>query len=260
MLNLAGSREGEICDAKRYILSNSANVGQPHVIQAHSHVRSQLLFPTNGNIKVTVNGKCWCLSTRNAIWIQSGALHEIYAEGAIEYRSVYIDPEIAQSIPLSSGSVEIKPLVKELINESASFDNTYPLNSPESRLNDVLFDQLKRMQKDTCSVLMPTNLKLSRLCKHVLNDPTDIVSLAEWGKKCGASERNMARLFKKQTGVSYTQWCHRVRISHAIERLKAGDSITTVSFNLGYSSCSAFAAMFKRIYGLPPSVYMNEYV
>ncbi len=258
MLKLSGSPEGEINDSSRHILSNSAIIDVPHIIQSHRHSRGQLLFAAIGKMKATVNGKCWCLSPGNAIWIPSGAIHDIYAGEAIEYRSVYIDPVAAQSIALSSGVVGIRPLIRELVNESISFGNGYSLNSPEARLNDILLEQLKMMANEACPVMLPANPKLSKLCEMILGDPSDKISLQEWGKQCGASERNLARLFKKQTGISFTQWRHRVQVSHAIERIKAGDSVTTVSTNLGYNSSSAFTNMFKRISGFPPRKYMNK--
>jgi len=258
MLKLSASSEGEICDSNRRLLTNSAVISEPHLIPSHQHSRSQLLFTVKGRIKVTVDGKCWTVSPGNAIWIQSGAFHEVYAEQAVEYQSIYIDPQAAKSIPLSSGVVKIKPLIKELTYESVLSGNAYSLDSPESRLNDVLLDHLRKMEYETCPIVIPINPKLSKLCAIVLDNPLINISLDEWGKQCGASERNLARLFKRQTGVSYTQWCHRVKILHAIERIKAGDSVTTISISLGYSSCSAFSNMFKKVTGLTPREYMHK--
>jgi len=39
----------------------------------------------------------------------------------------------------------------------------------------------------------------------------------------------------------------------ALERLAAGDAVTRVALELGYQSPSAFIAMFKRAFGVPPS-------
>jgi len=258
MLKLSASPEGEIYDPSRRLLTNAATIDEPHVIPLHHHSRSQLLCISSGRIKVTVDGRCWTVSSGNAIWIQSGAFHEVYAGEAVEYRSIYLDPTTAKSVPLSSGVVEMKPLIKELIHESVLFGNTYLPNSPESRINDVLLDNLRKMKYETCPIVMPINPKLSKLCEVVLDNPSIQFSLDEWGKKCGASGRNLARIFKRQTGVSYTQWCNRVRVFHAVERLKAGDSVTTISISLGYANCSAFTHMFKSVTGLKPREYKNK--
>jgi AraC-like DNA-binding protein len=44
----------------------------------------------------------------------------------------------------------------------------------------------------------------------------------------------------------------------AMSRLATGHSVTTVAFDVGYSSPSAFTAMFRRAFGVPPTQYMME--
>ena len=38
--------------------------------------------------------------------------------------------------------------------------------------------------------------------------------------------------------------------------LAQGQPITSVAFDVGYESASAFSAMFHRVFGAPPSVYL----
>ena len=42
----------------------------------------------------------------------------------------------------------------------------------------------------------------------------------------------------------------------ALARLAAGEPVTRIALDLGYESPSAFAAMFKRALGAPPSRYL----
>ena len=42
-----------------------------------------------------------------------------------------------------------------------------------------------------------------------------------------------------------------------VERLAAGDDVTSVSLDLGYRSPSAFIAMFKRVLGATPGRYVR---
>jgi methylphosphotriester-DNA--protein-cysteine methyltransferase len=43
----------------------------------------------------------------------------------------------------------------------------------------------------------------------------------------------------------------------ALPRLAAGESVTTVAFDLGYESVAAFTTMFKRMLGAPPRTYFR---
>ena len=74
----------------------------------------------------------------------------------------------------------------------------------------------------------------------------------------GASERTLARLFLKETGVGFRQWRQRLRMLTAIERLAAGQDVTAVALDLGYSSSSAFIAMFKRELGETPGRFFGR--
>jgi AraC-like DNA-binding protein len=40
-------------------------------------------------------------------------------------------------------------------------------------------------------------------------------------------------------------------------RLAADEAVTTVALDLGYDSPAAFATMFKRLLGVPPSQYFS---
>lgn len=65
----------------------------------------------------------------------------------------------------------------------------------------------------------------------------------------------MARLFLRETGMGFGDWCRRARILLSLPRLADGASILTIALEHGYDSPSAFAAMFRRELGVPPSFY-----
>jgi AraC-like DNA-binding protein len=44
----------------------------------------------------------------------------------------------------------------------------------------------------------------------------------------------------------------------AMSRLSTGQSVTAVAFDVGYSSPSAFTAMFRRAFGVPPRQFFVE--
>jgi AraC-like DNA-binding protein len=50
-------------------------------------------------------------------------------------------------------------------------------------------------------------------------------------------------------------WRQQVRLMEALSRLASGQPITTVAFDVGYDSPSAFSAMFRRAFGVAPSEY-----
>lgn len=86
----------------------------------------------------------------------------------------------------------------------------------------------------------------------LLTTPGVSTSLAQWAERLGMSERNLARLFRRETGTSFRTWRQRQRMQAAYSRLKQGESVTSVALDSGYSSISAFIATFKQAFGRTP--------
>lgn len=60
------------------------------------------------------------------------------------------------------------------------------------------------------------------------------------------SERNLARLVVKETGLSFRRWRHQLQLILALQALIDGHNVQQVAQMLGYDSTTAFITMFKR--------------
>lgn len=71
------------------------------------------------------------------------------------------------------------------------------------------------------------------------------------------SRRAFTRLFRREVGTSFALWRQQACLLAAVTRLAQGQSITTIAYDLGYGSPSAFTALFRRILGVPPTRYLD---
>lgn len=55
--------------------------------------------------------------------------------------------------------------------------------------------------------------------------------------------------------MTFAQWREQARLLHALRRIAEGDKLIEVAMDCGYSSPSAFAAMFRRHFKTPPSSF-----
>jgi AraC-like DNA-binding protein len=69
--------------------------------------------------------------------------------------------------------------------------------------------------------------------------------------------RTFTRTFRRETGISFATWRQNVRLLDALARLAEGHSITETALDVGYSSPSAFTAMFHRAFGVAPTQYLT---
>ena len=98
---------------------------------------------------------------------------------------------------------------------------------------------------------------LARVLDYIelhLGDPA--LSVAEAGRACGLSERSIHRGFA-QLGESFGAYLHRLRLEKAAGQLvaSAGQTVTTVAYDCGFSSPSAFCRAFQREYGVSPKAF-----
>jgi AraC-like DNA-binding protein len=65
---------------------------------------------------------------------------------------------------------------------------------------------------------------------------------------------HLARIFRRETGLSLLQYRNRLRLRAALERIQQGASdLTGLALDLGYSSHSHFTDAFRHSFGLAPS-------
>src|SRR5262249_57114989 len=82
------------------------------------------------------------------------------------------------------------------------------------------------------------------------------VSLAGRAREAGGSRRTIERSFARDTHMTAGEWRRRARLLHAVRRLAEGEAVTNVSLETGYSSVSAFIAVFKKTFGKTPARYV----
>lgn len=82
------------------------------------------------------------------------------------------------------------------------------------------------------------------------------LSLRELSGRIGLSERRLATLFKKATGLSFQQYLRQVRLTHATRFLADTDlRIKQVADEAGFTSTSSMDKDFRREFGLSPGQY-----
>ncbi len=102
---------------------------------------------------------------------------------------------------------------------------------------------------------MPGDPRLLRVCKAILAEPATQADVDDWAKLAGMGRRTFTRAFKRETGMGLAVWRQQVRLMEALSLIGSGQPVTTVAFDVGYDSPSAFSAMFRRAFGVPPSAY-----
>jgi len=224
----------------------------------HHHRRGQLLYADVGVMQVATAAGTWVVAPEQAVWVPPGVEHQVGHRSGVAMRTLYIDPVVARELPRECCVVAVPPLLRQLILRAMSIGLDYPPEGPEARVMAVILDELRALQPEPLHLPHPRDPRLRRIAEALLADPADGRALTDWAKAAGASERTLARLFVKETGMTFGAWRERLRLTAAVARLAEGQPVTAVAYDLGYQSPSAFIAMFRRSLGDTPGRYLKK--
>lgn len=221
----------------------------------HRHARAQLVYASSGVMTITTSDGSWVVPPNRALWIPRGIDHHIVMAGPVTMRTLYVAAEAASGLPPACRVVAVSGLLRELILRAVELPVLYDEAGPGGRIAALIFDELRLLPTLPLHLPNPQDARLKRLCGALRQNPADARTLEQWGAAVGASGRTLARMFVKETGMSFAAWRAQVRLLAALARLAAGDKVTSVALDLGYDSPSAFIAMFRRQLGVTPSRY-----
>jgi AraC-like DNA-binding protein len=131
-----------------------------------------------------------------------------------------------------------------------------------SRRRRALFEligaELAEAPEVPLTLTLPGDRRIRHLAERALADPGAVGSVTAWTATAAASPKTVERLFRRQTGLTPSQWLRQARLMAAVAWLAEGRSVTTVALDLGYGTPSAFTYMFRRALGVAPSRFLGE--
>ncbi|WP_240504592.1 AraC family transcriptional regulator [Tsuneonella mangrovi] len=221
----------------------------------HMHSHAQLLYASSGVMSVVVDAESFVIPPQRALWIPAGALHEVSCRGPVSIRTLYFEDALGDLAGSECRVIEISDFLKALILELIRCKDNHDVGGRQERIVELLIDEVRAMPVAPFSAKMPTDYRLLRVCRRILENPADDSDLDDYASLAGMSRRTFTRLFRQETGMGLAVWRQQVRLMEAVSLLAMGQPVTTVAFDVGYESPSAFSAMFHRSFGSSPSHY-----
>ncbi len=98
-----------------------------------------------------------------------------------------------------------------------------------------------------------------RAIRYINKNYTRHIKLSEIAKEACKSISCFERTFKKETGITFTMYVNRLRISMAIKMLREdGLSMSDIAFKCGFTNQFHFTRMFKKIMNVSPMAYKKS--
>ena len=100
---------------------------------------------------------------------------------------------------------------------------------------------------------------IDSVIRYIKKNYTQPITLSDVCAKLHYSRSYVSHMFKQHTGRSFRQYLTEIRLDVAKTLLQySGLSITEISFSIGFEDSTYFASIFKKHYGISPSVYRKE--
>lgn len=239
-----------------------------HITRRHQHPHAQLIHAVRGVMLVATDAGQWLVPPTRGIWMPANTDHWIRMIGEVHMRTAYIRPDALDArfwpgttaprpLPQQPGVLGISPLLRELIMAAIALPQAYAADSRAGRLVRLLLDELLELPTLPLSLPRPQDARLQRICETLSQSPDDASTLGDWAERLHLDPKTIQRLFARDTGMSFGQWRQQARLLTALERLAQGEKVLNVALELGYSSPSAFATMFRKQFGVPPGGFFS---
>lgn len=228
------------------------------IIKYHQHNWGQFVYAQKGVLVIITDSFRYICPAEQGIWLPCHVPHEITTLTECVLSSLYIDNSEACSLGCHSNMIQVSPLLKMLIVEAVKFSDEYDWQGTQGRHFRLIRDLIGMAAKIDTQLPYPVSDKLLYISQQLNQFPDNSQSLEAWGRAVGASSRTLSRAFKKETGLTFSEWRIRLKLQIAVRQLYEGQTITNVALNLGYETPSAFTFMFRTKLGKTPSQFLGK--
>lgn len=210
-------------------------------------------YAVTGVMETRVEGRRFLCPPHYATWIPAEALHACHNRENVKFVSIYIDRDLCVGMPDTACTLALSPLIKAILADFAGRRITVPVTEADRRLALVLVDQLLKAPRRDSFLPISNDVLLRPVIDALQVNPSDRRSLAEWARSLHTTEKTLSRRFYGHLGISFNEWRQRLKLVASLSLIEDGISIQSISEKLGYSSASAFIAMFRRQTGTSPT-------
>jgi AraC-like DNA-binding protein len=218
----------------------------------HQHPRAQLLHAISGVFRVATRSAWFIVPQGTGLWVPAHTPHVTRMPAGLAMRALFLREDVAHAGPGAVTVVAVSPLLRELVLAACEQPVMWDEEGPVRHLVALALHEISRAASRPISLPACREARLLRVAEALMADPADARGLEAFADIAGASARTLARLFRRETGMSFQAWRRQLRLSEALALLAQGATPAWAAAAVGYSSGPAFGAAFRAAFGTTP--------
>jgi AraC-like DNA-binding protein len=224
-------------------------------IEPHAHAWAQVLYAIEGVMWVEAGNEALVVPPQRAVWLPPGLPHSIRMMSAVRMRNLYLQPQAVTALSPRGEVFDVSPMLRQLIVTMAEAGSHYSDDYRDAAYRLIVLELLAA-RRNTLRIALPdgADRRLESVCRAVIDNPSQDISLEQHAEHAGASVRTISRLFTQELGMGFAEWRRQVQLGIATSRLAEGHAIHAIARSLGYQP-SSFSDMFRRQLGMSPIAY-----
>ena len=208
--------------APRPLVGYAFDYAAGHDTGWHQHPRAQLLYAIAGVMRVVTPAALFIVPPGTGLWMPARTPHVTRMPAGLRMRALFLREDAARAGPDAVTVVAVSPLLRELILAACEEPVMWDEDGPVRHVVALALHEIGRAATRPISVPACRDPRLQRVTEALLADPADPRGLEAFAEVAGASARTLARLFRRETGMSFQAWRRQLRLTEALASLAQG--------------------------------------
>ncbi|MGK9063556.1 AraC family transcriptional regulator [Stutzerimonas chloritidismutans] len=224
----------------------------------HRHAWGEFVYSFSGVMELELADAHLLVPPQYGIWLPAGVEHRGMNRDEACHCSLYITAELAAGLPSDTCALTVSPLLRALLDHLRLSSRGMPQSAREQRVLQVVLDELSEAQVVGSYLPFSEDPLLAPVLRQLQQSPGDTRTIAQLAAAVHTTERTLMRRSQQALGMTLNEWRQRLCALAAMPRLEAGETVENIAHDLGYSSVSAFIAMFRRMMGVTPDEFRAD--
>lgn len=220
----------------------------------HQHSCGQLYYPLTGTMMTETHTEKWLVTPGTMAWFPSGTVHRSTSGSQVSGINIYFqttDKLCCPEIPHLFRAGTFIPGILERLRDNS--------NQQYCQLAlALLAHEITAAPPLPHHIVLPEDRRARAVAMFIIAHPDSCLTRTELAEQQGLSERTLSRLFRQQTGLSFSQWRQQTKLVSSLEAVLAGNRIEGIAENFGYANTSAYIAAFRQHFGRTPAKFRQS--